>query len=532
LESFDYVIVGAGSAGCVLADRLSEDGTNRVLLLEAGGRDTYPWIHVPIGFAKTFFNEDVNWCFYTEPIPGFNGRRGYAPQGKVLGGSSSINGLVYLRGVREDFEHWRELGNPGWGYDDVLPYFRKSENQARGASSYHGVDGPLAVSDLRDRHPLNDAFIAAARAAGYSETLDFNGAQSEGVGAFQMTAKNGRRASTAVAFLRRAERRRNVSVRTNARVDTLTIDAGRVTGVTYSLREGGTTCEARARHLVVLSAGALNSPAILQRSGIGDPEVLAAAGVPLRHALLGVGKNLQDHVQARLVIEAKLLPSLNTAVRNPLSLAAMGLRYALLRRGPLAYAGGQSGGLLKTLPMLDRPDIMYFVMPFSSADLREGLDRFAGFSIAGCLQRPESRGTVTIASASADDAPVIAPNFLDAESDKMTLVRGLRTARRIVEQAPLVELIDREVRPGVDVQRDDELLDYVRATACSVYHLSGTCRMGTGADAVVDHRLRLHRLDGLVVADTSIMPRIVSCPTNATAIMIGERAAALVQEKR
>ncbi|WP_226553784.1 GMC family oxidoreductase [Celeribacter naphthalenivorans] len=529
MERFDYIIVGAGSAGCVLADRLSEDGTRSVLVLEAGGRDSYPWIHIPLGYAKTFFNERLNWCFETEPIPGFDGRRGYAPQGKVLGGSSSINGLVYMRGVREDFDHWRELGNEGWGYDDVLPYFRLSEHQERGADAYHGVDGPLGVSDLRDEHPLNDAFIAASRAAGYDETPDFNGAQSEGVGRFQMTARNGRRASTAVSFLRRAERRPNVSLRTNVMVETLTLHEGRVTGLRY--RVGDTTQDVEAKRLVVLSAGALNSPALLQRSGIGDPSVLGAAGVPVRHALPGVGKNLQDHVQARLVLEAKALPSVNLAVRNPLSLAAMGLRYAVLRRGPLAYAGGQSGGLLKTLPTLARPDIMYFVMPFSSADLRNGLDPFAGFTIAGCLQRPDSRGTVTISSPSAKDAPVIAPNFLDAPSDAETLVRGLRTARRIVGQAPLMGLVDREMRPGVDLQSDDELLAYVRSTASSVYHSAGTCRMGTGEDAVVDHRLRVHGLKGLAVADASIMPKIVSCPTNATAIMIGERAAPLLADE-
>lgn len=435
---------------------------------------------------------------------------------------------MYSRGQAQDFDSWRDEGNVGWGYDDVLPFFRKSENHEHGANAFHGANGPLSVYDVMECHPLSTAFVDSAAAVGFVRNPDFNGASQEGVGSFQVTARNGRRVSSAVAFLRQAERRPNVHVRTNAEVERLTIESGRVTGLTYSSH--GKSISVQARRAVVLSAGALNSPAILQRSGIGRAEWLHDAGIKLKHELTGVGANLQDHLQARLVIRSRRLPTLNTQMRSPVGVVKMGVKYALLRRGPLASAGGQTGGFIRTRAELDRPDIMYFVMPFTSADLRNGLDRFPGFTIASCLLRPDSRGTVRPQSPNPKDAPLIEPNYLEAESDRTTMLAGLRAARRIAAAEPLRGEIECEERPGPNVESDEELLGYIRATASSVYHPVGTCKMGSGEDAVVDAKLRLHGLDGLRIADASIMPSIVSSPTNATAIMIGERAAAFLLE--
>ena len=528
LETFDYIVVGAGSAGCVVAARLSESGRHSVLVLEAGGRDSNPWIHIPMGYGKTYADEAVNWCFSMEPSPELNGRRLYSPCGKVLGGSSSINGLVYLRGHREDFESWREDGNEGWGYDDVLPFYRKSEDQQHGENAFHAVGGPLSVSDQTDVHPICGAFVDSAVATGFKRNPDFNGACLEGVGAFQMTCRNGRRISSAVAFLRDAEQRPNVSLRTRAEVEQLAIESGRVTGVTYV--RGNTSFAAKARRAVILCAGALNSPAILQRSGIGRAEWLQEVGIKVTHELSGVGANLHDHLQARLVIRNRRHRTLNTVMRNPLRKMLMGVQYALFRRGPLTCAGGQTGGIVRSHPELDRPDTMFFVMPFSSVDYRQGLDPFSGFTIASCLQRPQSRGTLRVRSPNPKEAPLIQPNFLDQESDRRAMVNGLRLARRIVATDPLRQQIEGEERPGPAVNSDDELLSYIRATASSVYHPAGTCKMGCGPDAVVDSKLRVRGVDGLVVADASIMPTIVSTSPNATAIMIGERAAAFLLE--
>lgn len=525
-QSFDFVIVGAGSAGCVIADRLSESGRYSVLVLEAGPRDSNPWIHVPMGYGKTFFDQRINWCLSSEPSPELNGRRIYNPFGKVLGGSSSINGLVYARGQREDFDGWCAAGNPGWSFDDVLPFFRKSEKQQHGGNIFHGEHGRLEVSDVLDRHPLSTAFVASAQAAGFNFNPDFNGPVQEGVGPLQVTARGGRRSSSAAAFLRAAETRPKVCIKTHARVSRLEIQNGRITGVTYV--QDGVTSSVQARFSVVLSAGAIHSPAILQRSGIGPAKWLKDAGIPVLHQLEGVGSNLQDHPQARLVLRSRHRATLNTQVRHPFHLARMGLQYALFRRGPLASSGGQTGGFLRSRPGLDRPDFMYFCMPFSSKDLREGLDRFPGFTIASVLLQPESRGVVRVKSGNPDEAPTIQPNYLDAPNDRLAMLAGLRTARRITSAGPFSSEIDVEERPGPGVQTDEDLLSYVRATATSGFHHCGTCKMGAGPDAVVDSSLRLHGLGGLTVADASIMPTIVSSGTNPASIMIGEKAAAFL----
>jgi len=523
-ETFDYVVVGAGSAGCVVAARLSEDGRASVLVLEAGGRDTHPWIHVPIGFGKTFFDERVNWCLTTEPGPAIDGRRIFMPCGRVLGGSSSINGLVFQRGQREDFDQWQRLGNPGWSYDDVLPFFRRIERWQHGEDTHRGAGGPLAVSELPDIHPLSHAFVDSAVALGHARIADLNGAGRDGAGYFQVNVRHGRRVSSAVAFLRAAERRRNVSVRTGAEVGHLSLEGGRVTGLTY--HRGGASFAVRARRSVVLCAGALHSPAILQRSGIGRGAWLQEAGIALRHELAGVGANLHDHVQARLVLRSARHPTLNT-LQHPLRRMAAGLQYALFRRGPMTFAGGQSGGFFDSRDEGRRPDVVMLLMPLSSMDYRQGLDRFAGFSVSCGLLRPLSRGTLRVRSAQHRDPPLIQPNYLAEPVDSATLVDALRLARRIAAADPMREEIDAEVRPGPDVQTDEALLAYVRASAGSIYHPVGTCRMGPPADphAVVDSRLRLHGLAGLTVADASVMPSIVSAPTHATTVMIGERAA-------
>lgn len=527
-EEFDYIVVGAGSAGCVVADRLSEDGRKTVLVLEAGGRDSSPWIHIPIGYAKNLFNTKVNWCFSTEPEPELHNRSIYSPCGRVLGGSSSINGLVYIRGQREDFDSWRQDGNPGWGYEEVLPFFRKSEQQQLGASEFHGTDGPLAVSNQVTGNPLCHSFVESAKSMGIASNRDFNGATQEGVGYFQVTARKGRRISSAVAFLRRAERRENVALRVNAQVERLVMREGRAVDVIY--RRGGEEMTAKARNTIILTAGALNSPAILQRSGIGRPEWLAEAGIAVSHELMGVGANLHDHLQSKLVIRSRDPVTLNDQTRSVFGLAKMALQYAVCRKGPLTSAAGQAGGFIRTRPELDRPDVQFHVMPFSSGDLRKGLDGFSGFTISACQLRPNSRGTLKIRSGKAEDHPLIRPNFLSKEIDRQTMVEGLRAARRITHTNPLASKINREERPGLDVQSDEELLSYVRETANPVYHPAGTCKMGPDADAVVDARLRVKGIAGLMVADASIMPTIVSGNTNATAIMIGERAAAFLKE--
>jgi choline dehydrogenase len=525
-DRYDYVIVGAGSAGCVLADRLSADGKHRVALLEAGGKDGNPWIHIPLGYGRTMFDARVNWMFETEPEPGLDNRRIKQPRGKVLGGSSSINGLLYVRGQREDYDRWRDLGNPGWGFSDVLHYFKRSEDQARGADAWHGVGGPLKVGDLPEKHPIVDAFIASGVSVGVPYTRDFNGEQQEGVGYYQATARRGLRCSAAAAYLKPARKRPNLRVITDALATRVLFDGLRACGVAY--RNGDGEHELRAAREVILAAGALQSPQLLQLSGVGPAELLVRHGIPIVSDRTGVGANLQDHLQARFILKCCKKITLNDDMMSYLRMARAGLSYALFRTGPLGWWAGLAGGFARTRPELDRPDVQLLLMPFSTDRVDPRLHTFSGFTLSVCKLRPESRGFLRIRSADPLTPPAIQVNYLTDPRDLETTVEGVKLMRRITAAPPLAELIELEHDPGVACASDGDIAAFVRAKGISVYHPVGTCRMGADADAVVDPELRVRGVSALRVVDASIMPTLVSGNTNAAAIMIGEKGADLI----
>ncbi|WP_420556463.1 GMC family oxidoreductase [Roseovarius sp.] len=524
----DYVIVGAGSAGCVVANRLSKDPKVRVTLLEAGPPDRNPWIHIPVGYFKTMHNPTVDWCYKTEPDPGLNGRAIDWPRGKVLGGSSSLNGLLYVRGQPQDYDRWRQMGNAGWGWDDVLPLFKRAENNERGADAYHGDAGPLSVSNMRIQRPICDAWVAAAQTAGYPFNPDYNGEDQEGVGYFQLTTRNGRRCSAAVAYLRPIRDRKNLQIVTNAQVTRVLMDGKRVTGVEYRDKRGQLQTIGANRE-VILSGGAINSPQILMLSGLGDPEHLRQNGITPHHALPGVGRNLQDHLQARLVFKCNE-PTLNDEVRSLASQARIALKYALFRAGPMTMAASLATGFLKTRPDVDTPDIQFHVQPWSADSPGAGVHPFSAFTMSVCQLRPESRGEIRLDGPDPRTYPRIHPHYLSTDLDCRTLTEGVKIARRIARHAPLSTKIAEEFRPTADLPMDDDAatLDWARNHSVSIYHPTGTCKMGDDPQAVVDARLRVHGLTGLRVADCSIMPEIVSGNTNAPAIMIGEKCADLV----
>jgi choline dehydrogenase len=523
---FDYIIVGAGSAGCVLANRLSADGKHSVLLLEAGPRDSNLWIHVPLGYGKLFKDRTVNWMYQTEPEPGLDGRTIFQPRGKVLGGSSSINGLLYVRGQHEDYDRWRQHGNSGWGYDDVLPYFKKAENQARGANEFHGVGGPLPVSDSRHGDPLSDAFIAAAAETGIPVNKDFNGASQEGAGWFQTTTRNGKRASTAVAYLRPAMGRKNLHVETSALAQRILFEGRRAVGLEYR-KEGGLRT-ARARREILVSSGAYNSPQLLQLSGVGPADLLKKHGIDVVLDAAGVGHDLQDHMQVRVVMRCSQPITLNDIVNHPLRRIMAGARYAAFRKGPLTIAAGTSGAFFKTNPRLATPDIQIHFLPFSTDKMGEKLHSFSGFTASVCQLRPESRGSLRIKSADPSVPPEIRINYLATETDRTANVEGLKILRKILHAPALRPFVVDEYDPGAKVVSDEELLAHCRRRGSTIYHPTSTCRMGNDPLAVVDQRLKVRGIEGLRVVDGSIMPDLVSGNTNAPIVMIAEKASDMI----
>ncbi len=524
--SFDYIVVGAGSAGCVLANRLTASGQHRVLLIEAGGEDRNLWIHVPIGYARLFADPRNNWLYSSEPEPELGGRSIIQPRGKVLGGSSSINGLLYIRGQAEDFNHWRQLGNAGWSFEDVLPYFKRAEDQERGADELHGAGGPLSVRDVSEGHPLCEAFIEACEQTGIPRTDDFNGASQEGSGYFQLTTRNGRRWSTARGYLKPARRRPNLAVVSNALTTRILFDGRRAVGVEY--RKDGATHTARANAEVILSGGAFGSPQLLQLSGVGPADLLRQHGIEVIADMKGVGTGLQDHYQARFNYRCKTRNTINDMMGSLTGRVAAGLRYALLRKGFLTIGAGYAGAFAKTDPGMATPDVQFHFILFSADSIGQKLHPWPGFLASVCQLRPESRGFVRIKSSDPAQAPAIQPRYLTAQADRDCMVAGMKLLRRVMNQPAMMRFVDEELGPGPKVVSDADYLEFARQKGTTVFHPTSTCRMGSDVTAVTDERLRVHGLKGLRVADASIMPAVVSGNTNAACVMIGEKASDMI----
>lgn len=522
----DFVVVGAGSAGCVVAARLTEDHAAQVTLLEAGGWDRNPWIHVPVGFFKTIFNPNLTWGYRTDPIPGLDDRVMIWPRGKVIGGSSSINGLLYTRGQPQDYDQWRQFGNVGWSYEDMLPYFRKSENNERGASEFHGADGGLAVSDLPMEHRLHDAFIDASRAAGHPFNPDFNAERQDGVGTYQLTERGGWRCSAAAAFLKPARKRSNLRIETRALATRVLFEGKRAVGVEY--RQGEKTRRIRARREVVLCGGAINSPQLLMLSGIGPAGHLLDNGIEVLSDLPGVGENMQDHLTARMIFKMAV-PTLNDDYRALHRRAWMGLQWLFASRGPLTMGAGPIGLFARTRPDIDTPDVQYAVFVSSADKAGDPFHDFSGLTVAACPLRPESRGHLRLRSADPAEHPSIQPNYLATEGDRQVVAESVRIIRRIFQTPVMQPLVAEEIGPGEAAQSDEEILAYIRQRVGTAFHPIGTCKMGPDPMAVVDDSLRVRGVDRLRVIDASIMPTMISGNTNAPTIAIGEKGADLLR---
>jgi choline dehydrogenase len=525
----DYVIVGAGSAGCVLANRLTEDPSAKVVLIEAGGRDWNPYIHVPAGFMKMLDHPSLTWGYHAEPDEGTAGRAILYPRGRVLGGSSSINGLIYVRGQPEDFDHWAQLGNRGWSWDDVFPYFKKAENWSGGENEIHGAGGPLFTSPM-DRSPLCAAVIEAGRQIGLEYRDDVNNlppGAGDSIGWCQQTRGGRRRASTARSYLRPALKRPNLALVTNTLVRRIQFDGTRAIGVEYE--RGGKVERASAAREVILAAGAIGSPHILQLSGVGDPEHLGRIGIPVHHALAGVGRNMQDHYIARISYPVSGIATVNERSRG-IPLAAEILRYLVTGKGMLTYSASLAAASVKVLEESATPDVQCSIAPGSFKEGQIGqLDDFPGITAGAWQMRPLSRGYVEAKSADPREAPAINPRYLSEQTDRRAIVGGLRFARRLFAAPALAKYCGAEILPGAQVETDDELLDYARRNGSTVYHATCTCKMGGDQLAVVDDELRVHGLERLRVIDASVMPAVTSTNTNAPTIMIAERGADLIR---
>ena len=531
-KPYDYVIVGAGSAGCVLAARLSEDPSVRVLLLEAGPPDRSIWIHLPIGYGKTMWSPRYNWCFHTDPDPNMNGRRIYWPRGKTLGGSSAINGLIYIRGQHEDYDHWEALGNPGWSHEQTLPYFIRSESNQRGADQWHGDRGPLKVSDIGARHELIEAFIDGAAQAGVPRTGDFNGATQEGAGYYQLNTWKGLRCSTATGYLRPVRQRPNLTVICKARATGVVMRNGRASGVRYL--HAGRSEVAHCEGEVLISAGAIQSPQLLQLSGIGPADLLRRHGVDVVLDAPGVGENLQDHLQVRLGYECSKPVTTNDQLNSWPGKVAIGLQWLLRRKGPLAIGINQGGCFMRALPESATPDIQFHVATLS-ADMAGGsVHPWSGFTLSICQLRPQSRGHIRIRSNNPFAVPEIQPNYLATGLDRATVVAGMKAARRIAQTPAMSAYVKQELKPGPGAASDDDLLQFARDNGATIFHPSGTCRMGVANDpmSVLDERLRVRGVAALRVVDCSAMPTLVSGNTNAPVIMMAEKAADMIRADR
>ncbi len=528
IGTFDYVIVGAGSAGCVLANRLSADPSVSVALLEAGGKDNYIWIHIPIGYLYTQNNPRTDWCFKTEAEDGLNGRALNYPRGRVLGGCSSINGMLYLRGQARDYDHWRQLGNVGWSWDDVLPYFKRSEDQVRGADAFHGAGGEWRVEEMRLSWEILDAFREAAAETGIPKIDDFNRGNNEGCGYFQVNQKRGVRWSAAKGFLRPAMNRPNLKVITGAQASRIRLEGRRAVGIEF--RQGNEPRFIGAAREVILATGSVGSPQLLQLSGIGPGALLGEHGIAVAQELPGVGENLQDHLQIRMAFRVEHTRTLNERANSLLGRIGMGLEYFLLKRGPLTMAPSQLGAFAKSDPARETPNLEYHVQPLSLDKFGEPPHPFPAFTASVCNLRPESRGFIRIRSNDPAAHPAIKPNYLSAAADRQVAADAMRLTRRICAAPALARFAPEEFMPGPQAQTDAELARAAGDVGTTIFHPVGTCKMGQDEMAVVDERLRVRGIGGLRIADASIMPTITSGNTNSPTIMIAERAADLIIE--